>query len=369
MRDLPVPSDILSPLRDLFSHLVAVNSGWAAVLDMPLQIRVVIDANKVLADLVWMVRDRRTPSARNALQEGIDSGTVVAFVPLQLREEVEEHIPEFAKEKGLDVQQLRQAWESYQPCLRFWNVGPLPFKDDGSTRDPTDLPYTTLATQIGAVAIVSSDKDIPAMGWQTIGREVELPLRDYARAASCVLTLQLGGTFVTIVVTDSALWLLRELIVPLAQSFARLPVSVRLVALAGVGTAVGIGALHTYSRAMMGAKLAQCYDVLRLLGPMLASMLRTLAGESMLAAAAQRKVEHELPRLTSPQRTPLETLAFSVCVAAGEPLTLHQIERGVLRGGYASKSQYRRDYLRRVLRKSPRLVCGTDGLWSTSPCA
>jgi hypothetical protein len=65
-----IPSDDLLRLRELFLH-------WAPLfrlLELPPQYRLVLDANVVIADLLFLTKARRDSSARSSLQEAVDSG-------------------------------------------------------------------------------------------------------------------------------------------------------------------------------------------------------------------------------------------------------------------------------------------------------
>src|SRR5262245_62111424 len=120
MLDKTIRSDDLAHLR----ALIARNAQLAQGVDVPLQLRLVIDTNVVLADLLLLAGKRKDPAARRALQEVIDSGTIIAFVPDSLREEVEEHLPELAQDRGIPEDSLRKVWKEYQQCLRFHPVEP-----------------------------------------------------------------------------------------------------------------------------------------------------------------------------------------------------------------------------------------------------
>lgn len=361
MADIVFPSDALSPLRDLIADLILLNPQFGTFLRVPRQCVLVIDASDIMADLHWRARHCQDPSARMPLQEAIDSHTVIAIAPQQLLHEVTRKIPEYAQKWEIDEEVLWQEWLVCKGRLRFYDIGPTRDVTDQSFRDPTDLPYIDLYSQSGADAIVSADKDIPAMGAKTVGRETKIALRDYARAESGVLHIKLGGLLVTIIITESmtAIW---SLAVALARAFVRLPVWLQLVILA----AIGAGAIHPRSRTMLGELVSNRSDDFGALATMIRSVVgstfQTFAIESVKLADAERRVSEALPEHR--RQPPLESVVYSVCYAAGEPLSVREIARAVLKRGYQSRSRTFLAYLLQVLSKSERFVCGTDGLWA-----
>jgi hypothetical protein len=89
--------------------------------------------------------------------------------------------------------------------------------------------------------------------------------------------------------------------------------------------------------------------------------MQTLNSESINAAKALEGVEQTLPPI---RRIPLKTIAISVCLAAGTPLTLSEIQRRVLLNGYKTKSKYFTTYLRRIMIKDERFILYKDGCWT-----
>jgi predicted nucleic acid-binding protein len=61
-------------------------------------------------------------------------------------------------------------------------------------RDPNDIPFINVAKRTKAVGIVTTDKDIAAMGGQVVAPETVRDIRDYARStASQIGLLKMGG--------------------------------------------------------------------------------------------------------------------------------------------------------------------------------
>jgi hypothetical protein len=58
-----VPAEVLASFR----AMLALDPAFAAI-GMPFQVEVILDANVVISDLLWMTR-RRNPAARTTLRE------------------------------------------------------------------------------------------------------------------------------------------------------------------------------------------------------------------------------------------------------------------------------------------------------------
>lgn len=351
-----IPSDHLAGLREIIFSLPSLSAIFSDLQ----QIRLVIDSNSVIDDLVWLARTRHNLSARTSLLELIASGTVIAYAPMQLREEVERHIARIAAEEGISEKRLNAAWQKYQPALKFCEASSPLVQIPNRDRDPNDLPFVFLYVQVGAAAIVSRDKDLPAMGANTIPVGVLLNLRDYARAKTIEISIFVGGQVIVMVIAIGIFQLAAKLVTAVAQGFSRLPVGMQIVLGLGAVAAVChprsrqaiVNGAHAISRQLtegavslrpLGEGLAQCY-----------------IQERMKAADSWAKVED---KLQTSRRIPLRTLAYAACVSAGRPLAVHEIEQKVRLGGYRSKARNMSRYLRRVLRGDSRFLRCSGGLW------
>ncbi len=147
-----------------FRELLAFYPTLVGLFGFLPQLRLVIDSNIVLSELIWLVTKRRNPTARTALQEVIASGTIVAFAPEKLREEIKKHIKTIATDKGISEELLYTEWQNYEKYLHFCPVDALEENDNLPKRDPADLPFIYLYSRVGASAIVSWDKDIQRWG-------------------------------------------------------------------------------------------------------------------------------------------------------------------------------------------------------------
>lgn len=351
MQEASIPSDSLAQLRE---HMVRF-SGQAALLDVPIQLRLVIDTNYVLKELLWLVSKRKKPSARTSLQEVIDSRTVVAFAPSQLVEEVEEHIPKIAQDKHISQELLWAEWQAYQKYLEFCPIASNQISTTYPIVDPDDLPFIILSCQVGAAAIVSEDRHFLTMGAPTIHEPIIIELRNYVRAKSVELSIRVKGNICIFVVTETMLAVVKLAAIG-AKRYMQLPVWLQVALFVGAG----VIALHPTNRSGVMQIVRQLPQSVSKLALEIEPVLKTLSEQSLKAKAAQRQVQKGLPQS---RRVPLETIAFSICLAAEHPLTLQEIAHQVKCSGYSSQSVSFEDYLRRVLRKSSRLTRDEDGCW------
>lgn len=87
------------------------------------QIKLILDANSVLADLRWLVCKAKNSLARTSLLESIDSETIIPFAPTYLNIEVQKNIPLIAREEGVEPSLLFEKWELFRPKITFVDVG------------------------------------------------------------------------------------------------------------------------------------------------------------------------------------------------------------------------------------------------------
>lgn len=159
------------------------------------QLTIIIDANIILRDLLWLTKKRTTPDARSELKELLDAETVLAVAPTFLQEEIVHHIQKFSDERSIPRDVLVSEWEAYKARIRFVDVG----GPDPTFLDPKDAPYIKLQMELGHL-IYSRDTDILRMGGMTAPPILFANLRLYSRQVAIEYTLKAGGQG-TLVVT------------------------------------------------------------------------------------------------------------------------------------------------------------------------
>ncbi|MFZ3003416.1 MAG: hypothetical protein WA071_24080 [Undibacterium umbellatum] len=178
-----IPTDSLSMLRDL------VRPDSIFQMFQPIfQLSLIIDANIMIGDILWLVCKRKNPEARSTLMEVLSAKTVLAIAPTFLKEEMQVNLPKIAREKNISIDQMQAHWEEYQAHITFIDAG----GPDDSFEDPKDAPYMKLQRQSGHL-IFSKDSDISRMGGNVATKELVVNLRMYSRHASIEYTLKIGS--------------------------------------------------------------------------------------------------------------------------------------------------------------------------------
>src|SRR5262245_27623528 len=114
-QDLVAPSDNLKSLYGLCDRHPFLNE----VLGLLPRIRLVIDTNIVLQELLFVTKARRVSTARTALREVMDCGSVVTIAPEKLQEEVNRHLPRLAEEQQVPLAKLLSAWFEFKARIEF----------------------------------------------------------------------------------------------------------------------------------------------------------------------------------------------------------------------------------------------------------
>ena len=184
-----VPSDRLKELREI----VKAWKGASQYIGGAIQFRIVVDTNVVLGDIRWLAYKRKNATARTALIETIDAGTLDVYVPPSLHDEVEEHILRISIEEGLDHSRLTAVWGEYQKKLKILDPDKKVVQTYSDGVDPDDAVFIALAEVIGAVGVLSNDRHIAMMGGKKISVDCVLSMRDYSRATAVELHIKCAG--------------------------------------------------------------------------------------------------------------------------------------------------------------------------------
>lgn len=349
------PSDRLQDFRSLMAELPALKQ----ILGELLEIRLVIDANIAQKELRWRLRSRRNPNARSDLQEAIDSGTVVALAPMALKPEIEEHIEEIAEYAGVSVDRAREEWQEFQSRLHFYEPD-IPQQPDAKCVGPDDLPYSEVSKQLGAQAVYTRDSHFQAMQAPVIIVNLDLALRNYARASSIEVGIKLASGLTLTV----SLEVLSAALKGCVEFFKRLPNAWKLV-LAG---AVLVALAHPKCREKVASAARSVWGQLSDPKSPLLAVLAHVANELVSAQKTAREAYCEIQSVLPPTRKRSALVhARAICLINKEPLSIAEIERRMRNEGYISTSPNFTAYLRRVLRADRRFFEVSPGLWTLLP--
>ncbi|WP_211462886.1 PIN domain-containing protein [Collimonas silvisoli] len=177
-----IKSDSLSAIRPLFE-----TNGLLRMLGQIFKMAVVIDANFIIRDILWLARKRKKPESRTELFEVLVAGTITAYAPTFLVQEMSVNLPRLAREHNVSLDELELHWQTYRAHIHFVDAGGV----DDAYEDPKDAPYLKLQAKLG-ILILSKDSDIPRMGGKVADAVLVTRLRTYSRHVAVEYTLKTG---------------------------------------------------------------------------------------------------------------------------------------------------------------------------------
>ena len=355
------PSDLILGLR----HLLATYPQAAAVLGLPRQYRVVIDAAPARRDIVWTISKAIQKDARTALVELMDSETLVIYAPDWLRTEVAKYLGEIAADAGVSELEADARWRELEARIRFLGdeelldiVVPNPQVDE------KDVPYVKVRLAVGAVAVLSDDKHFQAMETPLLGSHGLRRLRDYTRELSVHLSITIGGSIAFTISASAAARLVTNLVCAVSGAIRNAPT--------WLNVALGIGGiatlLHPSGRRISLDLLLRLRDSFATAWKGIEPILSDLA---LRSAAAKRRATSHLEQagiVAPPDGTSLRKLLYAILVGQRCPQSLAQIEVAVRASGYVTRAKLLKPYILRLLRSDKRFRC-TIGRWTSSSSA
>jgi predicted nucleic acid-binding protein len=347
---LSARSDDLEPLRRLASGRPELQHVLGPLEHFVL----VIDTNRVLDEIGWLVAKRRNPIARTSIQELHASGTVSLFAPEHLLAEVEKHLPRVARDYRTTVEAMDTAWKEYRSMIHFIPASHLGEADRGA-RDPKDVPFIQARDAVGARAIISNDKDIKAMAGLMVAHEtIRIAVR-YARHVTAAVqgrSIVLGGVVIVGGLAYGAVFGT----VALARAYWRLPRWLKVAIPAALLVTAAVVALHPGARKRVREAIdsfkARWPELKANAGVALEQFFSELSAAEADASAALDVVKAHVPAVR--KGPALRQLAYRVCLAAGSPIPVGQMVARLKREGYETRAKRPEDYLRRVMRTDPR---------------
>jgi hypothetical protein len=130
------------------------------------RVPVVADASTLIGDCLRFVKHEREPLLlRFARQPSI----VNLYATCSVREEVEEHLADAAREVHLAPRRAESFWrDGLRPMVSFVNIEALPPRDSRvaalASKDPDDAPTGSLAELLGPCLVFSSDPHLVEVG-------------------------------------------------------------------------------------------------------------------------------------------------------------------------------------------------------------
>lgn len=187
-------SNNLLCLRRLIKEIKPFNQLSDFIGDLA-QFHLVIDANCILGDIIWLVKERKNPEAKTEIQECILAGTFIVYCTKTVVKEVNEHLKDIASQHNIPMNSLKKEWKSYKAMLKIKELDKAIINKYKNSRDPDDAPTLRLADLLPADAIISKDKDLKSMGGKVLSAkpvgdkgvlvfEFCASARDYSRKAT-----------------------------------------------------------------------------------------------------------------------------------------------------------------------------------------
>ena len=274
-----LPSHALPALVGLAQSV----SVLSPVLQGFVRFHLVLDANILQEELRWRLGKRKKPHARTRLHEAIVSGVLLAYVPAIVEQEILEHAEEIAVSTRSSIAEVQSEWRKLLALLRIYPLRSEPVKVT-QVIDPDDLPYIAARDQLGLRAVYTRDGHFERMSSLVVTDQIDLILRDYARASAVKIGITLGSTTAFVISIETIPLLYRFLTSGI--SWIRRQSTGMQLAIVGIALAL---AIHPKSR----VKFAQLF--VRDASPSnwlnLSEELRDAAEELWKASSAQMRLD------------------------------------------------------------------------------
>ena len=202
-------------LKQLFGDII-----WQSIL--------VIDANCILGDLIWLTKKRKNPEAKPEIQECIMAGTFVVYCTKSVVKEVNEKLNEIAIKRNIPFKLLMEEWERYKTLIKIKDPDNYLISKYNIGRDPDDAPTLALAEMMRADGIISKDKDIKAMGGKALSLEFYASARSYSRKAAITVSIKIAGYY-TLAIGMESLSSLINLLKTMLNKILKMPDWIKLL--------------------------------------------------------------------------------------------------------------------------------------------
>lgn len=358
-RDKPSPnfkdilrSDKLPTLLNLANSISAVSP----FLDDFVRFTIVLDASVANEHLRWLLGKRKNLLATTSIHEAIVSGAVIAFAPSYIEGEIIEHEAEIASDTGKTVDEVHQLWVVMRGSLHLYPMSEVP-EEIRQLVDHDDEPYRIVRKQVGASAIFTRDGHFKQMGEPVVMDQIDLALRDYARASTVKIGVSIGSG-VAFAISFEMIPVLYNILMGAFNWLKRQSPASQIAII----SAALLVAIHPKTR-------AKCLQVWKSVAPILNETLGATASRLAVEyAEATHDADMNLRAIQSafppPHRRTLIMHARAACIMAKRPLSLDELEVHIRRDGYKSQAVNFRAYLRRLLRNDTEFVELTTGGWT-----
>ncbi len=185
------------------------------------QMDIILDTNVIISDLLWLAKKRKNPDAKPRLLNILVCGTLKAYAPAFLLEELDKNLPRLSQEHEIPLETLNAYWEEYRPYIELVEIEKPTEEEIAQAQDPKDLPYIKVQQKIGA-KIYTEDTDISAMNGDVTNKAVIISLHQYSQHATVEYSIKLAGVS-SVVVTQGMITGVVELVKMLSKQGQKLP--------------------------------------------------------------------------------------------------------------------------------------------------
>lgn len=309
----------------------------------------VLDANKVIAEIRWRLGKREKPHALSKIFESIEAKVLIAYVPAFMEQEILVNAGKVAAEIGKSTEDVLAEWNRIKPFLRVHQTA-MQQVEVLELADAKDLVYMATQQQLGIPAIYSTDPHLRRMGAPLVAGRIDDDLRDYARGMSVTVGVSLGsGIVVSIAVPN----ILRTLKVTAGWLF-RQPLVIQLALAAVLASLLRSQRVRSW--------VCETWDEY---WPVFVEIMTPLLFEwcesQQKAALAKGRIQQAFPAQF--RRPSTIQFCLGACPVSGNPRPLTDILSDMRDAGYRTKSQNPLPYLRRIMRESGSFSKTDDGRW------
>lgn len=309
----------------------------------------VLDANKVIAEIRWRLGKREKPHALSRLFESIEAKVLIAHVPSFMEQEIFANAEKIAAEVRRPKEDVLAEWSRIKPFLQVHETA-MQQVEVLELADAKDLVYMATQQQLGVTAIYSTDPHLRRMGAPLVAGRIDGDLQDYARGMSVTVGVSLGSGVVVSVAVPNILrvlkatggWLFRQpLVVQLALAM--------LLASLLRSERVRLWVSKTWN------------DYWPVFLQMMTPLLLEWCELQEKARLAKGRIQQALP-IRSRRRSTIQ-FCLGACPVSDGPRLLTDIVSDMRDAGYRTKSQHPLPYLRRIMRESGFFFQTDDGRW------
>jgi predicted nucleic acid-binding protein len=230
----------IGALRLMLKKLEAMSFRLGEII----QFEVVIDANRVIGDLIQKAKH---PERGTAVEELIKATVLTVHAPYWLEQEMASAIPQTSRKRKLPEEKLWEAWREYRTALQWHQSSRAIDPEPTSCVDPKDLPYVELERRLRTCGILTADHHIKAMGGHPLSLDFVFAARGYARAVLPAVGIKVFGVMVPAVTVT----VLIQAMTGLSRRASQLSTPTKVL----LSTAAILALLHPRSRGWIGKRL------------------------------------------------------------------------------------------------------------------